>query len=111
NEVHATGVRELSRLLVELGVIKSKNLDTVVEQRLFFKYFPHFIGHFIGLDNYDTPTVPFNTPFAPGVAFCIEPGLYFDGDEEIPEELRHFGVRVEDTILYIDAKNVDILTK
>ena len=79
------------------------------------------IGHFIGLDNYDTPTVPFNTPFAPGVAFCIEPGLYggggvrvrgeFDGDEEIPEELRHFGVRVEDTILYIDAKNVDILTK
>lgn len=37
------------------------------------------IGHFIGLDNYDTPTVPFNTPFAPGVAFCIEPGLYVGG--------------------------------
>lgn len=29
----------------------------------------------------------------------------------MPEELRHFGVRVEDTLLYVDTKTVDVLTK
>lgn len=49
---------------------------TVVEQKLYFKYFPHYVGHYIGLDNNDTPTISCNTPLAPGVTFCIEPGLY-----------------------------------
>ena len=47
-----------------------------MEQKLYFKYFPHYVGHYIGLDNNDTPTISCNTPLAPGVAFCIEPGLY-----------------------------------
>lgn len=32
--------------------------------------------HYIGLDNNDTPTVSYGAPLTPGVAFCIEPGLY-----------------------------------
>ena len=35
----------------------------------------------------------------------------FDGSEEIPEELRHFGLRIEDTLLYVDTKSIDILTR
>ena len=37
--------------------------------------------------------------------------MQFDGDDEIPEELRHFGLRIEDTFLYVDSKTVDVLTK
>ena len=37
--------------------------------------------------------------------------MQFDDDEEVPEELRHVGVRVEDTLLYVDTKTVDVLTK
>lgn len=53
-DVHNAAVRELSRLLTDLNVIKSDNLEfvycpslthsTVVEQKLYFKYFPHFVG-------------------------------------------------------------------
>ena len=50
--------------------------STVVEQKLYFKYFPHYIGHYIGLDNIDTPTISCSTPLAAGVSFCVEPGLY-----------------------------------
>ncbi|KAK8793845.1 hypothetical protein WA171_002975 [Blastocystis sp. BT1] len=110
-DVHLTIVRELSKLLKEIGVMKSSSVETIVEQKLYFKYFPHYSCHYIGLDNNDTPTVGYSTPLTPGVAFCIEPGLYFDGDDEIPEELRHFGVRIEDTFLYVDSKTVDVLTK
>ena len=53
-DVHNAAVRELSHLLMDLNVIKSDNLEfvycpslthsTVVEQKLYFKYFPHFVG-------------------------------------------------------------------
>ena len=53
-DVHNAAVKELSRLLTDLNVIKSDNLEfvyclslthrTVVEQKLYFKYFPHFVG-------------------------------------------------------------------
>ena len=110
-DIHLAAVRAISSLLLELGVIKSSTLETVVEQKLYFKYFPHYVGHYIGLDNNDTPTISCNTPLAPGVTFCIEPGLYFDGSDEVPEDLRHFGVRIEDTLLYVNNKTVDVLTK
>lgn len=29
----------------------------------------------------------------------------------MPEDLRHFGVRIEDTLLYVNNKTVDVLTK
>lgn len=32
--------------------------------------------HYIGLDNNDTPTVSYSSSLSPGVAFCLEPGLY-----------------------------------
>ncbi|KAK8801606.1 hypothetical protein WA588_005892 [Blastocystis sp. NMH] len=110
-DLHGTVVSGIARLLKEVGLLKSSSVETIVEQKLYFKYFPHYSCHYIGLDNNDTPTVSYGAPLTPGVAFCIEPGLYFDDDEEVPEELRHFGVRVEDTLLYVDTKTVDVLTK
>ena len=48
----------------------------MVEQKLYFKYFPHYIGHYIGLDNIDTPPLSCSTALGAGGAFCVEPGLY-----------------------------------
>ena len=61
--------------------------SVIIEQKLYFKYFPHFVliwnewlfeytCHYIGLDNNDTPSISANTPLVPGVSFCIEPGIY-----------------------------------
>ncbi len=49
-------------------------------------YFPHGIGHFVGLDVHDVGDV--TKPLQPGDIITIEPGLY------IPEE--KLGVRIED---------------
>lgn len=50
------------------------------------KYFPHGIGHFLGLDVHDVGD--YDRPLQEGDVFTIEPGIY------IPEE--KIGIRIED---------------
>lgn len=56
------------------------------------KYFPHGIGHFLGLDVHDVGD--YSRPLAPGDVITIEPGIY------IPEE--SLGVRIEDNYWIIE---------
>ncbi len=53
------------------------------------KYFPHAIGHGLGVDVHDSLGAP--RYFQPGMVMTVEPGIY------IPEE--GIGVRIEDDIL------------
>jgi Xaa-Pro aminopeptidase len=46
------------------------------------------LGHYIGLDLHDGPSLSTDIPLKPGMCFTIEPGLYF------PD--KKFGVRLED---------------
>lgn len=52
-------------------------------------YFPHSIGHFLGLDTHDVGNS--DIPFLPGMILTIEPGIY----------IRHegIGIRIEDDYL------------
>jgi len=52
-------------------------------------YFPHSIGHFLGLDTHDVGDS--DVPLAPGMVLTIEPGIY------IREE--SIGIRIEDDYL------------
>lgn len=52
-------------------------------------YFPHSIGHFLGLDTHDVGDS--DMPLAPGMILTIEPGIY------IPAE--GIGIRIEDDYL------------
>ncbi|MBM3886790.1 M24 family metallopeptidase, partial [Candidatus Dependentiae bacterium] len=63
------------------------------------KYFPHGLGHYMGLDVHDVGT--YLEPLQPGDVFTIEPGLYLR-DEAI-------GVRIEDDYL-VTAKEVRCLS-
>jgi Xaa-Pro aminopeptidase len=57
--------------------------------------FIHRTGHGIGLEEHEDPyMVAGNTePLAPGHAFSVEPGIYFDG---------RFGARIEDIVIAHD---------
>lgn len=56
-------------------------------------YFPHSIGHFLGLDTHDIGDT--NLPLAPGMIMTIEPGIY------IREEW--IGIREEDDYLIVES--------
>lgn len=63
-----------------------------LERAGYAHYFPHGIGHFLGLDVHDTGDV--TMPLEAGDVITIEPGIY------IPEE--RLGVRIEDDFAIVD---------
>ena len=68
--------------------LKSQGLDG---------YFTHSLGHGIGLDIHEYPTLSpkKDDELKDGMVFSIEPGVYVDGE---------LGIRIEDTVMLKDGK-------
>jgi Xaa-Pro dipeptidase len=93
-DFHLRAQRYVGDLLHETGVLKASG-EEAVATRLTFPFFPHGLGHFLGLQVHDvagrqadrtgTPAPPpadhpaLRTvrPIEPGMLFTVEPGLYF----------------------------------
>ena len=39
-----------------------------------FKTCPHHLGHWLGMDVHDTPSISRNTKLQPNQVICVEPG-------------------------------------
>jgi len=90
----------MEKELVGLGLIdadEAKNQGP--EKPLVSRYFMHGVSHHLGLDVHDVS--PQNEPFAPGMVFTIEPGIY------IREE--GLGVRLENDFLIGADANIDLM--
>ncbi len=63
-----------------------------LEQKGLAKYFTHSLGHGIGLEVHEYPTLSpkRKDELKENMIFTIEPGVYFDGE---------YGIRIEDTVL------------
>lgn len=70
---------------------------TVIEQNGFGENFTHSLGHGVGLEIHEYPTLnkKTNQALKNNMVFTIEPGVYFDGQ---------FGIRIEDTVVLKDGK-------
>lgn len=98
-QLHAASVEHLSRAISDLGLIPNAS-HAQVARGAYFRLYPHALGHFLGLDTHDTPSIPLSTPLQPGVVLTIEPGLYVWPDAlDVPAEFRGLGVRIEDDVL------------
>ena len=75
---------------------------------LFAQYFPHDIGHMLGLDLHDTPTSRAQ-PLRAGMVLTVEPGLYLPDSPDVPKELRGIGIRIEDDVV-VGADSFEVLT-
>ena len=86
--------------LVSLGLISAKDAKSQgPDKALVKKYFMHGTSHHIGLDVHDV--CPPNEPYAEGMVFTIEPGIY------IREE--GLGVRIENDVVIGKDSNFDLM--
>lgn len=96
-DVHRCASKVIAEGLVDIGLMKG-NADALVDAGAHAMFFPHGVGHLIGLDVHDmeafgdaiaypagrTRSPQFGTKYLrldidlePGMAFTIEPGIYF----------------------------------
>ena len=111
--LHETAVSELTQVILDLGLISGRKED-VIQSGEYKKYFPHGLGHFLGMDVHDLGLyVNRKNEFQkiePGMVFTIEPGLYIPpGDENAPKEFHGVGVRIEDDVL-VTTNDFEVMT-
>lgn len=92
----------MERELVHLGLFSAKEArEQGPDKALVKKYFMHGTSHHLGLDVHDVS--PPHAPFAEGMVFTIEPGIY------IREEA--MGVRLENDFVIGKESNFDLMGK
>ena len=90
----------MERELVGLGLFTAKEAkEQGPDKPLVKKYFMHGTSHQLGLDVHDVS--PPHEPFAEGMVFTIEPGIY------IREE--GLGVRLENDFVIGKDGNIDLM--
>jgi Xaa-Pro aminopeptidase len=96
-DVYRAAALELCTALKSLGVLEGP-LSTLMSKRAYLPYFPHGIGHALGLDVHD-PSMYREQPdrkIEAGMVFTIEPGLYF---AKKTGRIPAMGIRIEDDVL------------
>ncbi|MEM6604441.1 MAG: Xaa-Pro aminopeptidase [Pseudomonadota bacterium] len=112
NEPHTASVEVITCGLLELGLLKGR-LSTLLEREAYRKYYPHRVGHWLGLDVHDVGEYRLADAWRIlecGMVLTIEPGIYIPIDDEtVPAPWRGMGVRIEDNVA-ITANGYDLLT-
>ncbi|KAL7673269.1 hypothetical protein ACOME3_008136 [Neoechinorhynchus agilis] len=92
------------------GIFENKSISVSESyNRVRRQLCPHHVGHYLGLDVHDCST--YNGQIMSNSVITVEPGLYIESqaDNEIRNEFRGIGIRIEDDILVTD-KGVEVLT-
>ncbi len=112
-QLHEMGTELLTDAMLDLGLLSGRKAD-IISSGQHRKYYPHGIGHFLGMDVHDSGKYFLKgepRPIEAGMTFTVEPGLYIPAhDTSAPAEFRGIGVRIEDNIL-ITANGHEVMTK
>lgn len=105
-ELQEKAIESISVSLRELDLLE-ESVEEIIAQKLYRKYYPHNIGHWIGLDVHDRGRYFIDEQsrkLEPGMVFTVEPGIYVPkNDTDAPAEFRGIGIRIEDDILVTDS--------
>ena len=104
-DIHAAALAVIARRVSQWGFLPV-DVDTALspEGQHHRRYMIHGTSHHLGLDVHDCAQARremyLEGELRAGMVFTIEPGLYFQPDDEtVPPEWRGIGVRIEDNIL------------
>lgn len=90
-DLHLLAARTMMEGLKDLDIVRG-DIHEIMEQNIFALFFPHGLGHFLGLDTHDVggypkgvdkidrPGIKFlraRRELLPGMVITVEPGIYF----------------------------------
>ena len=116
-ELHLAACRIILHGLKDIGIVKG-SIEEMMEKNIFALFFPHGLGHFLGLDTHDVggypkgvdridrPGIRFlrvRRELMPGMVITIEPGIYF-----IPALLKP-ALENSDQARYLNREKVESL--
>ena len=106
-KAYFAAARVMTEGLVDLKVLRGK-VSKLFENKAYRPYFPHGIGHSLGLDVHDVGSIRGNPDalLQPGMVVTVEPGLYF---AKAIGKVKPCGVRIEDNVL-VTKKGCEILS-
>lgn len=124
---HLAALRILSQGMLDLGLL-SKNVygsvDDVMENKDYFRFYMHNTSHWLGLDVHDCghyvdihasrqqgekAEFPSRTLQA-GMVMTLEPGIYIQAAQDVPERFHDIGIRIEDDAL-VTGDGAELLTR
>ncbi|MGH8723564.1 MAG: aminopeptidase P N-terminal domain-containing protein [Burkholderiales bacterium] len=111
NEPHDAAVKVLAQGMLDLKLLAG-SLDAVLEKETYKRFYMHRTGHWLGLDVHDAGDYKRQgnwRALAPGMTLTVEPGLYIRAADDVPEQLRNIGVRIEDDVL-VAEDGCEVLT-
>ncbi|KQW07716.1 Xaa-Pro aminopeptidase [Leifsonia sp. Root4] len=104
-EVHAAAMAVIAARTAEWGLLPVSAEEALLpDNQHHRRYMVHGTSHHLGIDVHDCAQARrdmyMDGVIEEGMVFTIEPGLYFQSDDEtVPAEFRGIGVRIEDDIL------------
>jgi Xaa-Pro aminopeptidase len=99
-DVHLAAARALTRGLVDLGILRG-DVDELVADDVHALFFPHGVGHLLGLDVHDMEDLGDHAGYAPGRTRSASPGLrYLRLDRDLTP---HMAVTIEPGFYQIPA--------
>jgi Xaa-Pro aminopeptidase len=113
NDPHDAAVRVLTEGMIELGILKG-DVDELINDHTYTKYYMHRTGHWIGMDVHDVGDYKLDSEWRmlePGMVLTVEPGLYMPaGTKGLPKKWWNIGIRIEDDVLVTKEGN-EVLSK
>lgn len=102
--LHAASVAALSSSIAALGLAPGMGGAAVAATGAYFRFYPHALSHWLGLDTHDTPSISGSSPLVAGNVITIEPGLYVPhGSAGVPPQFWGLAVRIEDDVLITET--------
>ncbi|MCM8538389.1 MAG: aminopeptidase P family protein [Lentisphaeraceae bacterium] len=117
-EIHMLACEIMTKELISLGLIK-ESFEDAMNNRSFFEFFPHNIGHHLGLDVHDCDGLSPEErgrsdkfKLQAGMVVTIEPGIYIQPDnDKVDPKWKGIGIRIEDDVLVTESGHENLTAK